>query len=165
MQIILKILPFMFFSLLILLLSPIVLSRRVESSIEMLIYILIFLYATILLLIKESHYVYQCFIHDVCLFLTYYDLFIYFLYFIYKKKLFYFLILMKCKSIRKKKLIFIEFINCNHIKLDIRNIIKNTRHTTAGIHQFLPNHAIKSKPPFAAFSAALAAASTTSLRP
>ena len=84
MQIILKILPFMFFSLLILLLSPIVLSRRVESSIEMLIYILIFLYATILLLIKESHYVYQCFIHDVCLFLTYYDLFIYFLYFIYK---------------------------------------------------------------------------------
>jgi len=48
----------MFFSLLILLLSPIVLSRRVESSIEMLIYILIFLYATILLLIKESHYVY-----------------------------------------------------------------------------------------------------------
>ncbi len=58
MQIILKILPFMFFSLLILLLSPIVLSRRVESSIEMLIYILIFLYATILLLIKESHYVY-----------------------------------------------------------------------------------------------------------
>jgi hypothetical protein len=58
MQIILKILPFMFFSLLILLLSPIVLSRRVESSIETLIYILIFLYATILLLIKESHYVY-----------------------------------------------------------------------------------------------------------
>ncbi len=54
MKIVLTILPVMFFSLLIILISPIKLSHRFACSMEAIVYALIVLYTLILLLIKEG---------------------------------------------------------------------------------------------------------------
>ena len=54
MQIILIILPVMFISLLLVLISPIKLSYRFACSMEAIVYTLIILYALILILAKEG---------------------------------------------------------------------------------------------------------------
>ena len=54
MQIILEIIPVMFMSLLLLLISPIKLSHRFACSMESIVYTLIILYALILILIQEG---------------------------------------------------------------------------------------------------------------
>nr|QOR60556.1 hypothetical protein [Bathycoccus sp. RCC716 virus 2] len=54
MQIILTILPIMFFSLLIILLSPAKIPHRFACSMEAIVYALVILYALILLLAKEG---------------------------------------------------------------------------------------------------------------
>jgi len=54
MQIILTILPIMFFSLLIILLSPMKISHRFACSMEAMVYALVILYALILVLAKEG---------------------------------------------------------------------------------------------------------------
>ena len=54
MQIILTILPIMFFSLLIILLSPMKISHRFACSMEAMVYALVILYALILILAKEG---------------------------------------------------------------------------------------------------------------
>ena len=54
MQIILEIIPVMFMSLLLLLISPIKLSHRFACSMEAIVYTLIILYALILILTREG---------------------------------------------------------------------------------------------------------------
>jgi len=54
MQITLIILPVMFISLLLVLISPMKLSHRFACSMEAIVYTLIILYALILLLVKEG---------------------------------------------------------------------------------------------------------------
>jgi hypothetical protein len=54
MQIILEIIPVMFMSLLLLLISPIKLSHRFACSMESIVYTLIILYALILILAREG---------------------------------------------------------------------------------------------------------------
>jgi hypothetical protein len=54
MKIILSILPIMFLSLLMILISPMKLSHRFACSIETIVYTLIILYALILILAKEG---------------------------------------------------------------------------------------------------------------
>ncbi len=54
MQIILEIIPVMFMSLLLLLISPIKLSHRFACSMEAIVYTLIILYALILILAREG---------------------------------------------------------------------------------------------------------------
>ena len=54
MQIILEIIPVMFMSLILVLISPMKLSHRFACSMEAIVYTLVILYALILLLAKEG---------------------------------------------------------------------------------------------------------------